>query len=136
MQPQHLLWAVLALLMCGQVAPSECDESLDDLRNKKVEVAVEWVKSTGISYGGDIITPAEVMTASRAWMDARLDAAKTKAESIDARQTYYDSMTQLHAKIQQLFDSDAAGGKARQMLEAKYRMLEAQVWLMEEKAKP
>jgi hypothetical protein len=109
------------------------DERLHEFRRENVEVAAKYVEIDGISFGGDIITPAEKLAASRALMHALLDAAKTKAERIEARETFYHSMDHRHAKIKLLSDDGAVGGEPRRLFEAKYRMLEARVWLEEEK---
>ncbi len=112
---------------------ARADELLHEFRKENVEVAAKYVEIAGISFGGDLITPAEKLAASRALMDALLDAGKTKKERIEAREIYYHSMDHRHAKIKVLSDSGAVGGEPRQLFEAKYRMLEAQVWLEEEK---
>ncbi len=51
MRPEHLMWAVVALVLCNaQTARGAADESLDELRKKKVEAAVEWVKLSSVDW--------------------------------------------------------------------------------------
>src|SRR4030095_10044594 len=112
----------------------ECgpNESLDDLRKKKVQTAALLVECTVLSWE---IPQSERYAACRALRDALIDAAQTKEERVEAAQTYYDAMSQFHAKVKLLSDAGAVGGEPRRLFESQYRMIEAQVWLMEEEAK-
>jgi hypothetical protein len=104
----------------------KANDSLDELRYAKVKAAEEWVKA--LSVGGDPIPQTELLTALGARKDARLEVAKTKKERLLVLDDYHEAITQVYRRT--------AGAAAHRVSEAKFRMLEAQVWLMEEKVKP
>jgi hypothetical protein len=111
------------------------NESVDELQKAKVEAAERWVQAASVSFDQGIITQAEQIAALSAWKDARFGAAKNKKERIEVLNDYYEAMKDGYGKTKLLFDVNAKGGEAHRLFEAEYRMLEAQIWLMEEKAK-
>jgi hypothetical protein len=112
------------------------NDSVDELQKAKVEAAEQWVQAASVSFGRGIITQAEQIAALSAWKESRLEAAQNKRERIEDLDDHYVAMKDGYDKTKLLFDANAKGGEAHRLFEAEYRMLEAQIWLMVEKAKP
>jgi hypothetical protein len=124
--------SICAVMVYAQVgADGEVD--LANLRDEKVRAAQEWANALGASNPGPDY--GEFYRAAQALKDARYEAAKSKDGRLRALIDYRESVTRLHDKIKLLNDLDAVGGESYWLEQAKFRILEARVWIAEERAK-
>jgi hypothetical protein len=127
--------AALCVAVCWTGASRAADDpSLADVRKQKVKAAEEWVAAMAVA---DWSVPYnEHYGAMRSLKNARLEVASNKGERLQALQHYLDQVKGLYNKIDALREEGAAGGEAYWWRQARFRVVEAQVWLLEAKTKP
>jgi hypothetical protein len=107
--------------------------TLAELRQEKVSVAKEWIAALGNSRSQ--VSHSEYYRAAQALKQARFEVATNKKERIGALQDYLDQVKRLYDKIESLHEEGVVGGEAHWWMQAKFRLLEARLWLLEEETK-
>ena len=127
------LCAVLAA-SSGPRTFAKAPETLQSLRKEKLAAAEEWWKWLVSQDEQAPVNPAEFRRAASAVKDAQLDLAANKQAQIQALKLYCDRMDDLYRTT----DVHRRAGIATigKLAEARYRLLEAQIWVKEEVAKP
>ena len=107
-------------------------KSLNDLRKEKLETAQEWWNDL-VQPGPPGITDETVyFPAARALRDAKLELANGKEQRIEALTEYRDHLQTVFDKIDALFQVQAKGGEPERRAEARYRLIDAKIQLIEE----
>lgn len=110
--------------------------SLDALRKQKLETAQKWFAAEDVAYQDGTARVIDLYAASLAWKTATYEVAADKAARVAALQAHADRIAKIHARIDALHAIAAAGGEADKEWASQTWLLEAQIWVAEEEAKP
>ena len=111
-------------------------ESLEWLRMQWAKAAEDWVGSLSVCYAYPCPLPQQEHRAYYGRRRAMLDAAKTKADRLEAFEVYRDSQKTLFTQVNALHAVGAKFGEDFFWCPLKYQLLQAEIWLREEQAKP
>ncbi len=115
---------------------SAADNSLDELHEEKLATAKDLYQAVEVAYDAGALQLSDVYAASKSWKDSAYELAKTKAERVAALQQHFDRMAKWHARIHALALADAKGGEANNDAATQFWQIQAECWLLEERAKP
>lgn len=128
---------LLALLVGDQrVFAAGGNDALADLRKDHLVAAKDWWDGLIREYESEDEAPAKFHAASVAWKNAAYDLATNMKERLAALTDHEKRMDAEHKKVKALYDAKAKGGEASVEAATRYWLIEAKLWVFEEKARP
>jgi hypothetical protein len=125
-----------AALVSQSIADANDTDSLAKLRKNKLAAAKEWYEAAEVTYQAGSDGLSQLYAASISWKAAAYELALNKDERLAALTAHEARMESLHEKIHALALALVKGGEPGAENAAKVWMIEAQIWVLEEKAKP
>lgn len=130
--------ASIALVGTNRLAASDDrEDSLVELRKEKLTAATDWWDGLIVAYSNyEMADLDQLYEASIALKDAAYDIAATKNERLAALAGHQGRMEVQYRIVYALSEAKAHGGEIDNRTATKQWMIEAKVWVLEEKAKP
>lgn len=130
-----LLGAVLMLLAFNKAVQADTVDSRQAPIDEKLAAAKDWYRASTVAFDAGTIRISDLYEAAIAWKEASFEAATTKQGRIKALEAHLDRMAKLAKKVSDLEIWSTVDHRGKETM-CRFWVLEAKIWVAEEKRKP